>query len=70
MSVAELVKAAEVVVDAEGRKKAVLDWSVWEQVVAALEQFDAWAAEFAAWDALSDEALLNFDAELTPYGAG
>lgn len=37
MSVSELVKSAEVIVDAEGHKKAVLDWQAWEEIVARLE---------------------------------
>ena len=39
MSVAELISSIQFVVDAEGNKKAaVLDWPVWEEVVAALEK--------------------------------
>lgn len=38
MSLTELVKTAEVVIDPEGNEKVVLDRPVWEEIVAALEK--------------------------------
>jgi hypothetical protein len=70
MSLTELVEAVEVIVDTEGHKKAVLDWSVWEEIVTLLAKLEAWEAELAGWEALSDEALLNFETELEAGGAG
>jgi hypothetical protein len=67
MSLTELVKTAEVFVDAEGNEKVALDRSVWEEIVALLEQMDeGLQAELATWEALSDEALTNFESELEP----
>lgn len=41
MSIKELVKSVEPVTDDEGKKIAVIDWPVWEEIVAILEeQFD------------------------------
>lgn len=37
MSVDELVKSVELVIDDQGNKKAVLDWEVWKEIVAILE---------------------------------
>lgn len=67
MSLTELVKTAEVFVDSEGNEKVALDRSVWEEIVALLEQMEeGLQAELAAWEALSDEALTNFESELEP----
>lgn len=67
MSLTELVKTAEVFVDAEGNEKVALDRSVWEEIVVLLEQMEeGLQAELAAWEALSDEALTNFESELEP----
>lgn len=38
MSLTELVKTAEVVVDSEGNEPVVLDRSIWEEIVATLEK--------------------------------
>ena len=71
MNMTELVQSVEVVIDAEGQKKAVLDWPVWEEIVAALlKRGEEWETEFASWDALSDEALLNFEIGLEADGEG
>jgi hypothetical protein len=71
MSVTELVQSVEVVIDDEGQKKAVLDWPVWEEIVAVLlKRVEEWEAEFTSWDILSDEALLNFETELESDGEG
>ena len=41
MSVTELIKSVEFLVDAEGNKKAaVLDWSAWEELVILLERLE------------------------------
>lgn len=66
MSVTELIESAEFLIDAQGKKKAVqIDLAAWEEIVALLEQMEeGLAAELTAWDALSDEALTNFEAEL------
>lgn len=37
MSLSELVKTAEVVVDDQGQEKVVLDRSTWDQIVSVLE---------------------------------
>ncbi len=37
MSIVEIVKSVEVVIDDEGKKKAILDWQTWAEVVAILE---------------------------------
>lgn len=64
MSVTELVQSVEVVINAEGQKKAVLDWPVWEEIIAVLlKRVEEWEAELTGWDVLSDEALVNFEME-------
>lgn len=41
MEIKELVKLVEPITDEKGKKKAVIDWPVWEEIVAILEeQFD------------------------------
>ncbi|MFN8455420.1 MAG: hypothetical protein U0401_12260 [Anaerolineae bacterium] len=66
MSVVELIESAEFLVDAQGNKKAVqVDLAVWEEIVALLEQMEeGLEVELAAWDTLSDEALINFETQL------
>lgn len=64
MSVTEILSSVQFVTDAEGKKKAVqVDLAVWKEIVVLLERLEV-DAELAAWDALSDEALSNFEAEL------
>lgn len=41
MRLTELVKTAEVVVDAKGNEKVVLDLAVWQEILAVLEEADA-----------------------------
>ncbi|MBI1881797.1 MAG: hypothetical protein HYR94_26770 [Chloroflexi bacterium] len=57
MSVTELIKSVEFLVDAEGNKKAaVLDWSAWEELVTLLEKLEDQEAEDEQhWD----EAFAN-----------
>lgn len=68
MSVTELIESVEYLIDAQGKKKAVqVDLAVWQEIVALLEQMEEdLGAELAAWEALSDEALTNFESELEP----
>lgn len=53
MTVNELVaavEAVEVVTDEAGNKKVILDWAVWEEMVALIEEIEAeqrWESLFA-----------------------
>jgi len=39
MSISEIIKSATYLVDADGNKKAVqVDWSVWEELLAVLDE--------------------------------
>lgn len=78
MSLTELVKSVEFLVDAEGNKKAaVLEWSTWQEIVTLLEQLEdqeseaeqRWDAAFASSPDLlaswADEALAEHRAGKT-----
>jgi hypothetical protein len=45
MSLTELVKTAEVVVDDQGQEKVVIDRSIWEQIVSVLEGLETFQAK-------------------------
>lgn len=55
MTIKPLSESVEIITDEQGRKKAVLDWQVWEEIVALLESHfqpktelgrQLWAARF------------------------
>lgn len=60
MTVLELMAAVEAVTDEAGNKKAVLDWAVWEEIVAMLEGLPEGADQAwywsPAWQAQEREA--------------
>lgn len=66
MTIKPLIESVEVITDEQGRKKAVLDWQVWEEIVGLLEGHfqPEIELELAAWDALSDEALAEMEQRL------
>jgi hypothetical protein len=37
VTIKPLIESVEITTDEQGRKKAVLDWQVWEEIVALLE---------------------------------
>lgn len=37
VTIKPLIESVEIITDEQGRKKAILDWQVWEEIVALLE---------------------------------
>ncbi len=56
MSMKELIESAEFLVDAQGRKKAVVDVRVWEEIVTLLEDLED-AAEIQQLRDAGEETL-------------
>jgi hypothetical protein len=45
MSLTELVKTAEIVVNDQGQEKVVVDRSIWEQIISVLEGLETFEAK-------------------------
>ena len=45
MTISDLVNSAKIITDREGNKKALLDFGAWEEIIAALEHWDALKVE-------------------------